>query len=256
VARPVICGQATPTAQLRRGVGQIKFVRADYDSLLSRTFQPITNSYRMVMITNSQQFTESFQRVVTAPDILLTAADTATAGFAIQRTAPVWDEANILTGLAGPGTINPPITLTFDRVGLLYNNAWAGLNTNAFLGEAHQTQLFVWGTFGPTTNAPIVYGGASLTNLMYQVVMQISPASLPAATHGVAYTPVQFTTSGGGAFQPPFTWSTTGLPSGLTFSPGGLLSGTPTMSGTFDITILLTDALGRSVNWIYPIIIN
>jgi hypothetical protein len=251
------CGPVTPTAQLRRGIGQIKFVRADYDSLLSQTFKPVTNNYTMVMITNSQQFTEFYRRVVTVPDILLTAADTATTGgLALNRTAPVWDEANILTGLAGPGTINPPITLTFDKIGLLYNNAWAGLNTNAFLGEANQTRLFVWGTFDYTTNAPVVYGGASLTNLIYQVVLQISPAALPNGANGSAYAPVQFTTTGGGAFQPPFTWSATGLPSGLTFTPGGLLSGTPTVSGTFDITILLTDSLGRSVNWIYPILIN
>ena len=250
------CGPVTPTAQLRRGIGQVKFVRANYDSLLSQTFQPITNFYTMVMITNSQQSTEFYRRIVTVPDILLTAADTATAGLAIQRTAPVWDEANILTGLAGPGTINPPITFTFDKAGLVYNNAWAGLNTNAFLGEAHQTQLFVWGKFDDTTNAPVVYGGASLTNLIYQVVMQISPSTLPNGANASPYTPVQFTTAGGGAFVPPFTWSATGRPPGLTLSPSGLLSGTPTASGTFDITIQLTDSLGRSVSWIYPIIIN
>lgn len=253
------CGPVTPTAQLRRGIGQIQFVRANYDSLLSQTFQPITNYYTMVMITNSQQSTEFYRRVVTVPDILLTAADTVTTALAIQRTAPVWDEANILNGLAGPGTINPPITLTFDKAGLVYQNDWTILNSNPFItsiGEPNQTQLFLYGTFGPTTNAPVIYGGASLTNLIYQVVIQISPATLPNGAHGSAYVPVQFTTAGGGAFQPPFTWSATGLPSGLTMTPGGLLSGTPTVSGTFDITILLTDSLGRSVNWIYPIIIN
>ena len=254
------CGAVTPTAQLRRGIGQVKFVRANYDSLLSQTFQPITNYYTMVMITNSQQVTEFYRRIVTVPDILLTAADTVTTGgLALNRTAPVWDEANILTGLAGPGTINPPVTLTFDKVGLMYNNDWTILNSNPSItsvGEPNQTQLFVWGTFDDTTNAPVIYGGASLTNLINQVVIQISPASLPNGVNAVAYTPVQFTTAGGGAFQPPFTWSASGLPSGLTLSPSGLLSGTPTAAGTFDITVQLTDSLGRSVSWIYPIIIN
>jgi hypothetical protein len=66
---------------------------------------------------------------------------------------------------------------------------------------------------------------------------------------------VQFSASGGSATTP-FTWSATGLPDGLSVSPGGTLSGTPTEGGTFDFTVTLTDATGMTVQWFYTIIIQ
>jgi hypothetical protein len=219
----------------------------------------------MTLVTNSRTVVQNFQRVITAPDVLLTAADTATAaGYAIESTAPVWDEANILTGLAGPGTINPPTTFTFDKVGPLYANDWTSLNANPLIttiGETNQTQLFVWASFDYSTNDPVAYpSGISIQNLMNQVLIQVSPATVPVGIHNAAYAPVTFTVSGGGAFEPPFTWSATGLPSGLTVTTdangNGYLSGRPAQAGTFDFTLQLTDSLGRSVNWNYEITIH
>jgi hypothetical protein len=46
------------------------------------------------------------------------------------------------------------------------------------------------------------------------------------------------------------------LPPGLALSSGGTLSGTPTQSGTFDFYLVMTDALGRSVQWYYSITIQ
>ncbi len=46
-----------------------------------------------------------------------------------------------------------------------------------------------------------------------------------------------FTISSGG--QAPFTWSESGtLPQGLVFASDGILSGTPTASGSFPITVM------------------
>jgi hypothetical protein len=57
---------------------------------------------------------------------------------------------------------------------------------------------------------------------------------------------VGFTFSAAEGF-PPFTWSETGaLPNGLNFSGGGVLSGTPTAAGSFPITVMVQDSLGRS----------
>ena len=54
----------------------------------------------------------------------------------------------------------------------------------------------------------------------------------------------QFTVANG---LPPFTWMETGaLPAGLAFSPQGDLSGTPTASGSFPITVRVQDSLGQS----------
>jgi len=44
------------------------------------------------------------------------------------------------------------------------------------------------------------------------------------------------------------TYAATGLPDGLTISPGGLISGTPTPLGTTDVTVTVTDSTGASAS--------
>ncbi|MFF7566085.1 M4 family metallopeptidase [Streptomyces pseudovenezuelae] len=44
------------------------------------------------------------------------------------------------------------------------------------------------------------------------------------------------------------TYAATGLPDGLTISPGGLISGTPTTLGTTDVTVTVTDSTGASAS--------
>jgi hypothetical protein len=125
------------------------------------------------------------------------------------------------------------------------------------LSQNSGSEDFVWGSFDETTNEPTVYpNGTSIENLENQVLVQISPSSLPDGTNGVVYPPVTFTVTGG-SFTPPFTWSQSGgLPTGLGLSSGGTISGTPTESGTFDFTLQLTDSLSRTVSWNYSITIN
>ena len=64
------------------------------------------------------------------------------------------------------------------------------------------------------------------------------------AVQGVALTPVQLTASGGNGG--PYTFTATGLPAGVTLSTSGVLSGTPTVSGTFNYTVTVTDSDGNS----------
>ena len=61
---------------------------------------------------------------------------------------------------------------------------------------------------------------------------------------GVAITPVQLTGSGGAGG--PYTFSATGLPAGLTLSASGLLSGTPSTTGSFSYTVTVTDKDGNT----------
>src|SRR6185312_15916985 len=56
----------------------------------------------------------------------------------------------------------------------------------------------------------------------------VETASLPAGISGVPYAPLQLIASGGGQ---PYTWAASGLPSGMTVSSAGVLSGTPASSG-------------------------
>ena len=65
---PVDCLTANVT--LRQGIDKFTFVRANYDSLVGRFFQPITNFYSQVCVTNSRPYTARLQRVVNRPDFL------------------------------------------------------------------------------------------------------------------------------------------------------------------------------------------
>ena len=285
---PVLCDLTNAITGLYRGIGNIKFVRADYDSLIGQYWQPVTNDYTMVMITNSQTVLQHFRRVVTQPDFLLSAQDLTTGppddpvhGNPVTlHTTPQFDTGNVLPGLAGPGTIITPVsTLAFNKDGPVYYNSTATIldgspyfnqtpggsgqivigNGISVLGSFY-SDYFIWASFDGTTNAPVVFpNGTSIENLQNQVLIQVSPAGpLPNGFEGVDYgvNAIQFSATGG-SFAPPFTWSAGNLPAGMGVDPNtGLLSGVPTQSGTFDFTLTLTDASSRSVQWTYTITIQ
>ncbi len=69
--------------------------------------------------------------------------------------------------------------------------------------------------------------------------LQINSAILPDATVGIPYSQTLVATGG----QPPFTWSLipdVAPPAGLSLSPSGVFSGTPTTPGTYSFTISVT----------------
>ena len=81
----------------------------------------------------------------------------------------------------------------------------------------------------------------------------VSPATLPDGTVGVAYN--QTITASGGAS--PYMFSFTGnLPTGLTLSTSGILSGTPTMAGTYNFTVTATDSSNYTGSQAYTVMIS
>ncbi|MES2736436.1 MAG: SdrD B-like domain-containing protein [Verrucomicrobiota bacterium] len=83
--------------------------------------------------------------------------------------------------------------------------------------------------------------------------LAIAPVTLPAATRLVAYPNQTLTATGGTA---PYTWSLSSgsLPTGLSLSPAGVISGTTTANaGTTNLTVSVVDAAGcvgaRSYNF-------
>jgi subtilase family serine protease len=54
-------------------------------------------------------------------------------------------------------------------------------------------------------------------------------------------TPVSLTLTASGGTAP-YTWSATGLPTGLSISSGGVISGTPSATGTFNVTVTAHDS--------------
>ena len=263
VIQPVICQTVPAPPALRQGIEKVQFKRANFDSLIGQFFQPITNTYTMIKVTNSQPVTEYYQRVITQPDILLSADNfigANTFNGSVSRSIR-FDTGTVLANLAGPGVINSSVAFNYNKIGSAFRNGSMRLagDTNQFLSELTHYTTFAWASFDSSTNEPEVYpNGASIDNLGNLIYVQISPAPpvLVNGANGVPYPTTTFAATGG-SFSPPFTWSTpTGLPPGLTLSAGGTISGTPTQSGTFDFIIQLTDSLSRTVQWTYSITIQ
>lgn len=70
-------------------------------------------------------------------------------------------------------------------------------------------------------------------------ILEITTASLPAATIGVPYLTALAAVGGSGSY----TWYYGGsLPNGLSFSSAGVISGTPTVGGIFNIDVAVEEA--------------
>lgn len=114
------------------------------------------------------------------------------------------------------------------------------------------------------TNASSGLGGngtyIGIDNFVYTPLtcpaITINPTTVPAGTAGTAYPTTTFTQSGG---TNPTTYAITSgaLPAGLTLSSAGVLSGTPTASGTFSFTVTGTNTVtGCSGSRAYTLTIN
>ncbi len=132
----------------------------------------------------------------------------------------------------------------------------AGLSINASTGVITGTPAA--GTAGThTANITVTGGGTAtksftLTIAAAAIPVDISTPSLPAGQVSIPYS-YSMTGTGGTA---PYSWSAAGLPPGLTMSAAGLLSGTPTAAGTFNMTVTITDSASGTTSKIYPITIN
>jgi len=111
------------------------------------------------------------------------------------------------------------------------------------------------GTFTFTILAMDRFGGQgshSYTVTISCPSIAILPSSLPGATQ---FTPYSQTLTGVGG-QSPYTFRVTsesGLPTGLSLSNSGVISGTPTTQGIFSFTVTATDANGCSGSASYTI---
>ena len=255
----VNCAQ-TNTATFQ-GLERVRFLRHDFDSLINRFFEPITNVYTMTELTNGTLITRTIERIILQPDILFSAEDLVGGGaqdivdFSADARSLTFNAANALPRLAGPGTIESPTLISFNKVGPILENQ--RLDPLRFLDEATAFSLLIWGSFDGTTNAPVIYpNGASIVNLQNQIFMPISPSSLPNSQVGSTYS-AQFSTTGG---QPPYTWTIAPgwgpLPPGLNLSSGGALTGTPTQPGTYPFVVRVTDGTGVSADRGYAVRIN
>ena len=138
-----------------------------------------------------------------------------------------------MTGSGGSGA-----PYTFSATGLP-----AGLTMSAS-GTISGTPT-VSGTFSYTITIKDSAGNTGTVNCSVTVNPKPTATCIVInAIQGVAITPV--TMAGSGGTGGPYTFSATGLPTGLTMSAAGTISGTPTVSGTFTYTVTVTDKDGHT----------
>jgi hypothetical protein len=254
----------TNEPSLRRGIEKITFIKTAYDSLLGQFYNPQTNYFTMTVVTNSTNWVQTYQRVVTTPDILFTARDgmpgpaqplNGGMGEVLRNIA--LNSANALPNLAGPGVIEPVTTITFNKSGPIFYN----VVTNGLYSMDQRTSIplnFMWASFDDSTNPPVVYpNGTSLASVESQILMQVTSVSLPPAHLGTAYT-TQLTGTGGKG--PPYIWSLAPdsplppswllrPPPAPPVAPSGLLSGTPDAVGISSFFVQMTGSDGGFTVW-------
>lgn len=133
-----------------------------------------------------------------------------------------------------------------------------GITLDTLAGEINgQTTASGTYTFEVTVkDAPQVVQGLAGTKSQFTVAVKnalfISTSSLPRAEVGTAYS--QTVLADGG--MKPYTWSVKNgsLPGGLSIAEAtGIISGTPTASGTFDFTLTVTDANSTAADQLFSI---
>lgn len=184
---------------------------------------------------------------VGVPTLTITPASgslSGTAGTAYSRTFTA-------SGGTSPYTYALTITAGTMPAGMSFNTATATLsgtptsagtvtfNVVATDSSSGSGPYSITGTYTLTVSAPSI---------------SVSPATLPNPAIATAYS--QTVTAANGTA--PYTYAITSgaLPAGLTLTSSGVLSGTPTAGGTFNITITATDANSFTASRAYSLTIG
>ncbi len=188
------------------------------------------------------------------------AAVTATADLSITVNAAV----SITTTSLPAGEVGSAYAQTLAASGGITPYAWslsvgalpAGLSLNASTGVISGTPTAV-GTVAFTVMVTDSVARTATMPLSIAVSdnLAVATVSLANGSTGVAYSQT-LTASGGVA---PFTWSLAvgTLPAGLSLNGAtGVISGTPTATGTSDFTVMVTDNLARSAVKALAITVN
>lgn len=142
---------------LRPGVDQFSFIPQPVDPA-SGDFLPTTNYYTDTYISNGVVMHQELARVISTPDFIFSAGDVNVgipAFPAYGRTGTTnWVNnaaANGNSGGSGPGIIQPPVQIVFNKLGPQYS---AG---GSIPEDSPYDQSGYWASFDGSTNLPVVY---------------------------------------------------------------------------------------------------
>ncbi|SCB47007.1 Putative Ig domain-containing protein, partial [Rhizobium miluonense] len=169
--------------------------------------------------------TQAYSIAISAPTITIAPATltAGAAGTAYSQTLTASGGAGSYTYSLSAGSLPPGVA--FSSGGMLSGTPTAAGTFNFTITATDSLTFTGTRAYSLTIGAPTI---------------SLAPATLPAATVATAYSQT-LTASGGTA---PYSQAVTAgaLPAGLTLSTGGVLSGTPTASGTFNFTVTATDS--------------
>ena len=163
------------------------------------------------------------------------------ANFTVTLSAPSGQTVSVNYATAD-GTATAPADYTSLSGALIFSPGQTAQAISVFVNgdvvpEANET-FFV--NLSGATNATIADNQGVGTISNDDVPVTVSPGALPNGAVAAAYS--QTITASGGVAPYSFNVSAGALPAGLSLSPGGLLTGTPTAGGTFSFTITATDS--------------
>ena len=151
-----------------------------------------------------------------------TALATGSVGTPYSQQLLVWDNAGTVNGYLTPGSAFPP-GLGLCSSGICGTPTAAGSYAFSLTAGDSSTPNTI------TYNFTITISTIAITN------PQVVPVQ---GIFEVPYAGYTFTATGGGSNK---TWSASSMPPGLTLSSAGVVSGTPTGTGTYAETITVTD---------------
>jgi hypothetical protein len=150
---------------------------------------------------------------------------------------------------------NSGVAYNLSGVGSLGPTSQTGsAGSSSFYYATYSTPSSVSGsaTAVVTVNSVHTPSSTASVTIIINPTLVITTASLPGGTIGTAYSTTLTATGGTGAL----TWSipAASLPAGLSCNPGttcastGMLSGTPTVFGTFTVPVTVTDSASNNVS--------
>jgi hypothetical protein len=217
------------------------------------------------VITGTPATAGTYSVVVTATD---TASHKATATLSIVVDASVSvTTASLPAGYVGSAYTQTALVAT-GGAGSPYTWTWA-----AAAGSSLPSGLTFSGA-GVLTGSPATSGaysvvitakdsvgntGSKTFTIAVSGAVSITTTSLPTGYQGTAYTSTQLTATGGAGTPYTWTWvagSGSSIPAGLGLSTGGLITGTPTASGTFSVVITAKDSANNTAQATFAILVE